>query len=77
MRRMVDHSNLGPRNTNVLEVTQNARRYVRAADFLHRLYKLRGVIPFSEIQRLRAVAIGGDVTGAEKGLEKLIRRYEG
>lgn len=46
-------------------------------DFISELRQYKGVLTRQQIQTLRGQALSGDVEGARKGLERLLRRLNG
>lgn len=48
-----------------------------AAAFVEGLKQYRGIIAKSHLHTLRGQALAGDVDGARKGLERLLRRLNG
>lgn len=46
-------------------------------DFINELRQYKGVLSRQQIQTLRGQALAGDVDGARKGLERLLRRLNG
>ena len=47
------------------------------ADFINELRQYKGVLSRQQIQTLKGQALAGDVDGAKKGLERLLRRMYG
>ena len=59
-------------------VREDAGRYLRARQILHELRgrHMYGEITFQQYRTLRGQAISGDVSGAVKGLAKVLRENE-
>lgn len=55
-------------------VKQDAQRYLKAREFLEKLRKAQKQLDAQTYRTLRGQALNGDVQGAEKGLERIIRR---
>lgn len=55
-------------------VPQDAQRYLKAREFLERLRKVQSKLDAQTYRTLRGQAISGDVQGAEKGLQRVLRR---
>ena len=54
-----------------------ARRHREAQPFREKLKKARNLLTTQEAKTLWGQALHGDIEDAERGLAKLIRRYEG
>ena len=50
--------------------------YARAAPFLNRLRGYRKILTFQQWRTLRGQALNGDLEGAERGLDVIIRRWQ-
>lgn len=57
---------------DVVEINRTALRYLRAQDFLTRLYRQRNRIRRDDLEQLRQQAIAGDVAGANEGLKRAL-----
>lgn len=57
-------------------VPQDAQRYLNAREFLERLRKVQSKLDTQTYKTLRGQALSGDVQGAEKGLQRILRRDE-
>lgn len=55
-------------------VPQDAQRYLKAREFLEKLRKSQGRLDAQTYKTLRGQALNGDVEGAEKGLQRILRR---
>lgn len=55
-------------------VPQDAMRYLKAREFLEKLRKHQNELDAQVYRTLKRQAISGDVQGAEKGLERILRR---
>lgn len=59
---------------NETAVKKDAMRYLRAREFLDKLRLYRKSIDTQTYRTLRWQALDGDLQGAEKGLERILRR---
>ena len=50
--------------------------FVEARSFLHRLKAYQGKIPPQQLKTLRGQALSGDLEGAEKGFETIVRKLQ-
>lgn len=55
-------------------VEQDAMRYLKAREFIEKLRKHQKELDAQAYRTLRGQAISGDVQGAEKGLQRILRR---
>lgn len=55
-------------------IQKDAMRYLRAREFLDKLRLYRKSIDTQTYRTLRGQALNGDLQGAEKGLERILRR---
>lgn len=55
-------------------VEADAMRYLKAREFLEKLRKVQNKLDVQTYKTLRGQALSGDVQGAEKGLERILRR---
>lgn len=55
-------------------VEADAMRYLKAREFLEKLRKVQNKLDAQTYKTLRGQALSGDVQGAEKGLERILRR---
>ena len=54
-------------------VAQDAQRYLKAQEFLDKLRKVQNKLDAQTYKTLRGQALSGDVQGAEKGLQRVLR----
>lgn len=54
-------------------VPQDAQRYLKAREFLEKLRKYQNELDAQTYKTLRGQALNGDVQGAEKGLQCILR----
>lgn len=55
-------------------VAQDAQRYLKAREFLEKLRKVQNKLDTQTYKTLCGQALSGDVQGAEKGLQRIMRR---
>ena len=55
-------------------VRSDAQRYLKAREFLEKLRKVQNKLNVQTYKTLRGHALSGDVQGAEKGLQRVLRR---
>lgn len=55
-------------------VEQDAMRYLKAREFLDNLRKVQNKLDAQTYRTLRGQALSGDIQGAQKGLERIMRR---
>lgn len=55
-------------------VPQDAQRYLNAREYLEKLRKHQKGLDAQTYKTLRGQALSGDVQGAEKGLQRVLRR---
>ena len=58
----------------IRESERKANAYLKAHFFLHKLKKCNSKLTWQEFKTLRGQALAGDVEGATKGLDVILRR---
>ena len=75
---MVSETEVGAMRTaaEVRASSPNSEDYVAANDFLRKLRGYTGKLKGQDIKTLRGQALAGDVAGAWRGLEKLVKQHD-